>query len=113
MGRPATSLPHIGFTVSLTMSEQPSASVDCGDGDDGPPIGLQIIGRRFDEAGVISLSKTIEAVRASRARPEPPGTARRCQTQSHFNGLVRQWAAWRTVWMTTALSVTSYRIRNE
>ena len=74
-GDPLNPFPHIGFTVSFNMSEQPAASVNCGYSDDGLPIGLQIIGRRFDDAGVIGLSKTIEAMQASQARPwpEPPG----------------------------------------
>ena len=74
-GDPLHPFPHIGFTVSLNMSEQPASSVNCGYSDDGLPIGLQIIGRRFDDAGVIGLSKTVEAMRASQARPwpEPPG----------------------------------------
>ena len=72
---PDNAMRHIGFTVAYNMSEQPAASVNCGYSDDGLPIGLQIIGRRFDDAGVIGLSKTVEAMRAAEARPwpEPPG----------------------------------------
>ena len=57
--RPATirlhPFPHIGFTVAFNMSEQPAASINCGYSAEGLPIGLQIIGRRFDDVGVLRL----------------------------------------------------------
>jgi len=73
-GDPLNPFAHIGFTVSLNMSEQPAASINCGYSSEGLPIGLQIIGRRFDDLGVIALAATIEAMRAAEARPwpEPP-----------------------------------------
>ena len=40
---------HIGFTVAFNMSDQPASSVNAGYTAAGLPIGLQIIGRRFDE----------------------------------------------------------------
>jgi Asp-tRNA(Asn)/Glu-tRNA(Gln) amidotransferase A subunit family amidase len=74
---PLNPFPHIGFTVSLNMSEQPAATINCGWSDDGLPIGLQIIGRRFDDVGVMSVAKAFEAMRAGEARPwpDPPGSA--------------------------------------
>src|SRR5450631_56425 len=36
---------HIAFTLPFNMSEQPAASIDCGQTSTGLPIGLQIIGR--------------------------------------------------------------------
>jgi Asp-tRNA(Asn)/Glu-tRNA(Gln) amidotransferase A subunit family amidase len=65
---------HIGFTVAFNMSEQPAATINCGYGDDGLPIGLQIVGRRFDDLGALGLAMTFEAMAAPRARawPEPP-----------------------------------------
>ncbi len=73
-GDPLNPFPHIGFTVAFNMSEQPAASVNCGYSDEGLPIGLQIIGRRFDDLGVLSVAMAVEAMRASEARPwpEPP-----------------------------------------
>jgi Asp-tRNA(Asn)/Glu-tRNA(Gln) amidotransferase A subunit family amidase len=66
--------PHIGFTVAFNMSEQPAASINCGYDADGLPIGLQIIGRRFDDVGVLRIARAFEAMRADEARPwpEPP-----------------------------------------
>jgi len=71
---PLDPFPHIGFTVAFNMSEQPAASINCGYSDEGLPIGLQIIGRRFDDLGVLAVAAAFEAMRASAARPwpEPP-----------------------------------------
>ena len=61
---------HIGFTVAYNMTEQPAASVNCGYDADGLPIGLQIIGRRFDDIGVLRLSRAYEKLRPTQ-RPWP------------------------------------------
>jgi aspartyl-tRNA(Asn)/glutamyl-tRNA(Gln) amidotransferase subunit A len=71
---PLDPFPHIGFTVAFNMSEQPAASVNCGFDAEGLPIGLQIIGRRFDDLGVLKVARAFEEMRAADARawPEPP-----------------------------------------
>ena len=71
---PLNPLPQIGFTVPFNMSEQPAASVNCGFDDEGLPIGLQIVGRRFDDLGVLAVARAFEAMRAGERRPwpEPP-----------------------------------------
>ncbi len=71
---PLNPFPHIGFTVAFNMSEQPAATINCGYSDEGLPIGLQIVGRRFDDLGVLAVSMAFEAMRAPEARvwPEPP-----------------------------------------
>jgi aspartyl-tRNA(Asn)/glutamyl-tRNA(Gln) amidotransferase subunit A len=73
---PLKPLPQVGFTVPFNMSEQPAASVNCGYDGEGMPIGLQIVGRRFDDFGVIAVARAFEAMRAGEARPwpEPPRT---------------------------------------
>jgi len=48
------------FTYPFNLSGQPAASVPCGWTDDGLPIGLQIAGRRFDDAGVLRASAAFE-----------------------------------------------------
>jgi aspartyl-tRNA(Asn)/glutamyl-tRNA(Gln) amidotransferase subunit A len=68
---PLNPFPHIGFTVAFNMSEQPAASINCGYDALGLPIGLQIIGRRFDDVGVLSMSRTFEDMRRADARPWP------------------------------------------
>jgi len=51
---------HIGYTVAFNMSDQPAASVNAGFTKAGLPIGLQIVGRRFDDVGVLRLSQAWE-----------------------------------------------------
>ena len=41
------------------MSEQPASSINCGFSK-GMPIGLQIVGPRFDDMRVLRLSKAFE-----------------------------------------------------
>jgi len=68
---PRNALPHIAFTVPYNMSEQPAASLNWTFSADGLPIGVQVIGRRFDDAGVLKLSRALERMRpAQRAWPE-------------------------------------------
>jgi Asp-tRNA(Asn)/Glu-tRNA(Gln) amidotransferase A subunit family amidase len=71
---PLKPFPQIGFTVGFNMSEQPAASINCGYDDEGLPIGLQIVGRRFDDLGVLSVARAFEAILAPERRPwpEPP-----------------------------------------
>jgi aspartyl-tRNA(Asn)/glutamyl-tRNA(Gln) amidotransferase subunit A len=73
---PLRPLEHIGFTVPFNMSEQPAASINCGYTDDGMPVGLQIVGRRFDDLGVLQVAHAFEALRApQRPWPQPPSEA--------------------------------------
>ncbi|MDD0810428.1 amidase [Curvibacter sp. RS43] len=72
---PLHGLEHIGFTVPFNMSEQPAASINCGYTQSGLPIGLQIAGARFDDLGVLQVSRAFELIRdAQRPWPQPPGT---------------------------------------
>ncbi len=73
---PMRPLEHIGFTVPYNMSEQPAASINCGYTADGLPIGLQIAGQRFDDLGVLQVSRAFEMIRGSqRPWPQPPSKA--------------------------------------
>ena len=60
---PARPFEHIGFTVAFNMSEQPAISVNCGYTSGGLPIGLQIIGARFDDVGVLQMARAYEQMR--------------------------------------------------
>jgi aspartyl-tRNA(Asn)/glutamyl-tRNA(Gln) amidotransferase subunit A len=60
---PHNALPHIAFTVPYNMSEQPAASINWGTSTEGLPIGLQVIGHRFDDAGVLKLARLVEKLR--------------------------------------------------
>jgi len=64
---------HIAYTLPYNMSEQPAASINCGHTAAGLPIGLQIVGRRHDDLGVLRLARAWERMRpAPRPWPAPP-----------------------------------------
>lgn len=67
---PLHPLEHIAFTVPWNMSEQPAASINCGYTAAGLPIGLQISGKRFDDLGVLQVSRAFELLREP-LRPWP------------------------------------------
>jgi aspartyl-tRNA(Asn)/glutamyl-tRNA(Gln) amidotransferase subunit A len=48
------------FTVPVNMAGLPGISVPAGLSDSGLPLGLQLIGRPFDEAGLMPLARAIE-----------------------------------------------------
>jgi aspartyl-tRNA(Asn)/glutamyl-tRNA(Gln) amidotransferase subunit A len=54
---------HIAFTVPWNMTEQPAVSINAAFTATGLPIGAQIIGRRFDDIGVLRLAKAFETAR--------------------------------------------------
>ena len=68
---PRQALPHIAFTVPYNMSEQPAASINWSYSEEGLPIGVQLIGKRFDDLGVLRLSLLVEQLRpAQRSWPQ-------------------------------------------
>lgn len=70
---PARPFDHVNFTAPFNQSEQPAASVPCGTTADGLPIGLQLVGKRFDDVGVLRLAAAYERLRGPPpAWPEPP-----------------------------------------
>jgi Asp-tRNA(Asn)/Glu-tRNA(Gln) amidotransferase A subunit family amidase len=70
---PARPFEHIPFTLPYNMSEQPAASIDCGVTANGQPIGLQIVGQRHDDLGVMRLARAWEQMRPTpRPWPQPP-----------------------------------------
>ncbi len=50
------------YTHIFNLSGHPAASIPCGWSRDGLPIGMQIIGKRFDEVTVLQVSKTFEEI---------------------------------------------------
>ncbi|MBL0297449.1 MAG: amidase [Betaproteobacteria bacterium] len=70
---PERAMEHIAFTLPCNMSEQPAISVPCGHTEGGLPIGLQVIGRRHDDLGVLRLARAWEQLRPPlRPWPTPP-----------------------------------------
>jgi aspartyl-tRNA(Asn)/glutamyl-tRNA(Gln) amidotransferase subunit A len=65
---------HICYTVPWNMAENPALSINGGYDAAGFPIGVQIIGRRFDDIGVLGMAKAFEGLReAQRPWPSAPG----------------------------------------
>ena len=60
----ARSTPMIAYTALWNVTGHPAASVPAGTGSDGLPLAVQLVGRRLDEATLLSLGAQLE-----RARP--------------------------------------------
>ena len=59
------------FTVTVNLAGLPGISVPAGLSHDGLPLGLQVIGRAFDEATVLRAGRAIERAAAFSAAPDP------------------------------------------
>ena len=68
---PHRALDHIAFTVAWNMSEQPAAAVNWRFDGEGLPLGVQLVGRRFDDRAVLRLARGIEMLRPVQ-QPWPP-----------------------------------------
>jgi aspartyl-tRNA(Asn)/glutamyl-tRNA(Gln) amidotransferase subunit A len=51
------------FSYPFNLSGDPAASVPCGFTAEGLPVGLQIVGRRFDDLGVLQAAAAFEAAK--------------------------------------------------
>ena len=70
---PAKPFEHIAYTVPWNMSENPAVSINGGYDKKGFPIGVQIVGRRFDDLGVLAMAKAFEGLRGvQKPWPSPP-----------------------------------------
>ena len=58
------------FAVPASLAGLPAMSVPCGVNSEGLPLGLQIVGRAFDEQGVLNAGLAIEERAGFTARPE-------------------------------------------
>ena len=59
------------FSYPFNLTQQPAISVPCGLTKDGLPIGLQIVGRMFDDATVLRAARAFESA-VPVARPADP-----------------------------------------
>lgn len=57
------------FTVAMNLAGVPAVSVPCGLADNGLPLGMQVVGRRFDDMRVLQLAKHIETAANFDNRP--------------------------------------------
>jgi aspartyl-tRNA(Asn)/glutamyl-tRNA(Gln) amidotransferase subunit A len=71
-GRPVQPYAWLPFTYPFNMTGQPAASVPCGFTNDGLPVGLQIVGRRFADRAVLQAAAAFERLRPW-ADKRPPG----------------------------------------
>jgi aspartyl-tRNA(Asn)/glutamyl-tRNA(Gln) amidotransferase subunit A len=60
-GPPGSRLNWVAFTYPFNLTGQPAATVPCGFTRDGLPVGLQIVGRRLDDATVLRAAAAFEA----------------------------------------------------
>ncbi|HSF29728.1 MAG TPA: amidase [Candidatus Tectomicrobia bacterium] len=72
-GRTVDRRAWLALTPLFNLTGQPAATVPCGFTSDGLPIGLQIVGRRFDEATVLRASAAFEAIRPWAQKRPPTG----------------------------------------
>lgn len=57
------------FTVAMNLAGIPACSVPCGLANNGLPLGLQVIGKRFDDFKILQLAKHIEEFANINNRP--------------------------------------------
>ena len=57
------------FTVAMNLAGIPAVSVPCGLAQNGLPLGMQVVGRRFDDMRVLQLAKHIEIASEIDNRP--------------------------------------------
>jgi aspartyl-tRNA(Asn)/glutamyl-tRNA(Gln) amidotransferase subunit A len=62
-GQKVHPLNYLAFTYPFNLTGQPAASVPCGWTDDGLPIGLQIVGKRFADVTVLRAAAAFEEAR--------------------------------------------------
>jgi aspartyl-tRNA(Asn)/glutamyl-tRNA(Gln) amidotransferase subunit A len=62
-GQKVHPLNYLGFTYPFNLTGQPAASLPCAWTSDGLPIGLQIVGRRFDDLTVLKAAAAFEEAR--------------------------------------------------
>ena len=54
------------FTVTASLAGIPGLSVPCGKSTEGLPIGLQVLGKHFDEATVLRVGHVVEHALAAK-----------------------------------------------
>ncbi len=59
------------FTYPFNLTGQPAATVPCGFTSSGLPVGLQIVGRPFDDVGVLRVARAFEIARPQHWRRAP------------------------------------------
>jgi len=61
-GKPVTPIGWMPFTYPFNFTGQPAASIPAGFSKDELPVGMQIVGRHYDDVGVLRVSKAFQDV---------------------------------------------------
>jgi len=61
-GRKVNTTDWTAFTYPFNMSGHPAASIPCGWHSSGLPMGMQIVGKRWDEVSVLQVAKAFEEI---------------------------------------------------
>ena len=59
------------FSQPFNLTQQPACSLPCGLTADGLPVGLQVVGPRYDDALVLRAARAYESLHPFQAPPEP------------------------------------------
>jgi len=70
-GRAVSPLGWMPFTYPFNITGQPAASVPCGLTESGLPVGLQLVGRRFEDGTVLRAAAAFERAAPWRERRPP------------------------------------------
>jgi aspartyl-tRNA(Asn)/glutamyl-tRNA(Gln) amidotransferase subunit A len=58
------------YTITANLAGVPAISLPCGLSSNGLPIGVQLIGRHFDETGLLRIAKNLESAIGFNERPD-------------------------------------------
>jgi len=61
-GKFITPIGWMPFTYPFNFTGQPAASIPAGFSKEGLPVGMQIVGKRYDDAGVLKISKAFQDI---------------------------------------------------
>ena len=70
-GKPTTPIGWLPFTFPFNFTGQPAASIPAGFTRDGLPVGMQIVGKHYDDVGVLKISKAYQNVRPWQDKKPP------------------------------------------
>ncbi len=61
-GKKVSTNDWVSFTYPFNIGGHPAASIPCGWNSEGLPMGMQIVGKRYDEVSVLQVSKAFEEI---------------------------------------------------
>jgi aspartyl-tRNA(Asn)/glutamyl-tRNA(Gln) amidotransferase subunit A len=61
-GKPVTPIGWMPFTYPFNFTSQPAASLPAGFTKDGLPVGMQIVGKHYDDVGVLRISRAYQEI---------------------------------------------------